>query len=282
MLDQDNTQRIVRFNGSGNNDIAIISGTHGDELTPLRCLMLLEKTMKEIDPILYRSVTIVIGINTPALRSGTRSYSPKPTSDLNRSFKFIDYDDPKELMERLIHDNDVVIDVHSSPDISEFYLVDINKFTPNVISILEMNESKYACRYFNGDTIKKYILNQDKIGLTLELNGMTTIDESSAFFGKLMLKKFIENSNKLDNRIDEDMSFPIKEMIEIKSDVEGIFEKEVIADGCVEVGDVIGYIRDLNWDVIKEVTAPCNGAILGYAGTQYTNVSDTVVMIQPC
>ena len=108
---------------------------------------------------------------------------------------------------------------------------------------------------------------------------LTSIDKESAGHGARMIHTFIENID-LKDEIESDVI--IKEMIEVKSDIEGIFSRIYTPHGVIEKGYILGHLHDLEWNIIKAVHAPCDCNLIGYSDTQYTNVSDVIVMVQPC
>ena len=78
-------QPVHVLDGEGDLNILLIAGTHGNEITPLKCLANIVHGFVQIDKKYYRKLVIASGVNTPALRVHEREYSPKPTVDLNRS-----------------------------------------------------------------------------------------------------------------------------------------------------------------------------------------------------
>jgi predicted deacylase len=64
--------------------ILIISGVHGNELTPIYCSYLLSK--QNFDKKKFKRITIVSAINDNGVAKNTRDIPNMSTSDLNRMF----------------------------------------------------------------------------------------------------------------------------------------------------------------------------------------------------
>lgn len=272
--------------------VLLISGVHGNEITPISCLWkfyklcLNENYQKEINyeseesEVLIDKITFVFGAAVSALRNCSRNINSETVSDLNRMFPVND-EKPEVLLKKLIDEHDVIIDVHSSPNITEMYLIDIDKYALSLIDLCNRAKVNWVCWYSGKDTIKKYILESalnGKIGLTLKLNGMDTIDTLSAVAGSELLFKLLSNiPKKLSVR-----NIPFgTEFIEIKAGVEGIYSEGPKVGTQVKKGDNLGDIRNLMGNVIQNIKSPCTGMLLQGSDRSYVTVGCVISGIQP-
>ena len=169
------------FNGRNKNgkNILLIAGVHGDEITPIYALMLILKNINLLDLSKIKTLTIINGINESGIEKHTRNIVNNHTDDLNRSFNDPHIDSILEL-KTLIDENDVIIDIHSSPSCIEFALIDIDEFTMSLKEWCDISLVPTAYRYSTANTIKRYSLLNNKLALTLEINKLDIIDIESA------------------------------------------------------------------------------------------------------
>ena len=77
---------ITKIKGKGVNNILILTGIHGNELTPIHCGLLLKefnwKKLKES----FKEITILNAINLDGIKEGVREIPDTSTKDLNRMF----------------------------------------------------------------------------------------------------------------------------------------------------------------------------------------------------
>ena len=76
-------------------NILILSGVHGNELTPLVCCELLCKQREDLSKVNFKKVTIISNINRYGIKNNVREIVSQQTTDINRMFNT--YDDSNDL-----------------------------------------------------------------------------------------------------------------------------------------------------------------------------------------
>jgi succinylglutamate desuccinylase len=179
------------FIGSGELDILILTGVHGDEKTPLylgwKLLTFVDRLKQS-----YNKLTIINAVNKVGIIQNTRELPNTHTNDLNRKFNNDSPDIFKELKSQ-IELHDVVIDIHSSPLCSEFILINQDEYANSYVEYALANDIKYLLRYSANDTIKSYCQELGKIAFTVEINRTDVIDVESALIGLILIDKLIDN-----------------------------------------------------------------------------------------
>lgn len=169
------------FNGTGTQKILVIAGVHGNELTPIVVVDHLRRIIEEnkgVDNSNYSKFTILNVVNESGIKNRTRDFISGFTNDINR--KFADnMDIDIECIRKYINDADIVIDIHSSPSCTPFFLINQDMYANSYVEFMEYNNLPYLLRYSNASTIKKYALEIGKKAFTLELNriGVVNISE---------------------------------------------------------------------------------------------------------
>ena len=78
----------VEIKGKGNKNILILTGIHGDELTPIYAGYLLSKyNWLESFANYFHTLTILNAVNINGIKKNTREIPSDSTTDLNRMFK---------------------------------------------------------------------------------------------------------------------------------------------------------------------------------------------------
>ena len=118
--------------GTGNKNILVLTGVHGNEISPVYAGYLLKKF--DFDKSKFKKLTILNAVNTDGIKNNIREIPDNKTSDLNRMFK-VDLDNNISVDEltKLFNDNDVIIDVHSSPSCCEFILLNQDETTNSYV-----------------------------------------------------------------------------------------------------------------------------------------------------
>lgn len=268
------------INKNSQNKVLIISSVHGDEQTPLRTIYLLNDYItKEKENGIFPNVgkiTTVIGVNHTGLKNVQRNLVPdNHKGDLNRMFNDdYDFDTYKEL-KQLIDEHNIVIDVHSSPRVNEFVLIDIDGYTDFVIKWMKKSNVDYACRYaVSNGTIKKYCFNNGKVGVTVELTGLERIDFKSASKGEMMIINLLDNINfemKENFKIPYDLKYinEIYEIEEVKAGCEGILLEKFQGGSKVKKGTILAEVVDYEMNPLKEVIAKYDAFIVSMPLTHY-------------
>ena len=173
--------------GTGSKKLLVISGLHGNEYTPVSAVaeLFLHKVSEFISALtgLYSQITILHAVNEYGLIKGVREASA-PT-DLNRLYQTIE---PIELIKDEVESADVIIDVHSSPNCTEFVLINQGDQANSYVEFAKAHGIKYLV-WSDGSpaTLKSYALTQNKIAFTVECNGIQRVDNQSAEAAKELI-----------------------------------------------------------------------------------------------
>lgn len=271
------------YNKDSQNKVLIISGAHGDELTPLRTVWLLNDYFGKEKDVRFTNInhiTTIMGANHTGLKNNERKLVPdNHKGDMNRMFdEEYDYDAHEEL-KKLIDDHNIIIDVHSSPRVNEFVLVDIDGYTEFILKWLKKANVNYGCRFpVSNGTIKKYALKNNKVGLTIELNALDKIDYSSASKGEMMIFNLLDN---IKFEMKEDFKIPYNigyvdeaiEMEDIKAGCEGILMEKFQGGEMVKRGTLLAEVVDYEMKPIREIFAKYDAFIVSLPSYHYVTPS---------
>lgn len=285
--------------------ILVVSGLHGNEHSAILCSHYLE------DLIGRRSfadnVKFAHAVNMTGIKKNTRDFfkdEENTVNDLNRLFSSEELTQSKdEVIDGLkeqIAQADIVIDIHNSPNCSNFFLVDLNdSYKAKLSFVASENFADCVFRYSPADTLKKYVNSfEDKLGFTYEFKGMD-IDSIGAAFAADQLASFIENiCSKNYSSIREfdkpaamkDHEFLIGEKIsyhgistpeykQAYSSLSGIFIPVQSSEQFPEVtkGSVIGKI--ISGDKYEWVQSPVTGKVVAYESV-YVKSGNPICVIQ--
>lgn len=272
--------------------VLFIGGVHGDELTSIYSLMRLNEELQNPDVLntltSIKQITILNMVNMPGLENKCRDfYGPTQSNDLNRQFITDDNYDMENVVKTLkreISKHNIIIDVHSSPNIFNCALIDIDETCGPMAKYFESLDIPYAARYCKNSTIKKYCMKDfhcsfdyEKIGMTIELNGLGQIDFTSASSAYNMLLKILQNPPQKLNKI----RYHISEMIYIKCADSGFVIMEPRPTSFVTKGEIIAKTINYDLKLKHEYLAPCDGYIIEYTNGQYMLESESIFSIQP-
>ena len=228
-------------------NILIISGTHGNEHSAVEAGLYLKKYYEN-----DKNVKVIPFLNQSGLEANTREVQNFQTKDLNRSFNDqITYNDCIDKIESEVERFDVVIDIHNSWRCANFCLVDNGYNCDEITNICYESGVEYATRFSKGGTIKDYVNQQGKIGITYEFSGMQTLN----------------NSKELDLAIDDIRALVDYFKNEPTKDIHP--KNELKALHCLETG-FIKFKRDINHLI-------CPGEVIFEVYNEYGDVAETVV-----
>ena len=269
---------IKTYLGKGTKDILILTGVHGDELTPIYVGYKLDPE-KQFDINSYRLITIVSAINIEGIKKGVREIPSDHTTDLNRMFINNIPENKVNEIKKLINTHDIVIDLHSSPSCTEFILINQNEYANSYVEFAISNNIKYLLRYSDNNTIKKYCIERNKISFTVEINKMKEIDFDSSFNCQKLLERIINNINSFKQNKDE----PIyKTYQSIYTHKEGMFIPHVGFGNKITNGTRLGEI--INLKTFESSYIEYNGddgIIICDSGSSYVTPNNPIFDIQP-
>jgi succinylglutamate desuccinylase len=269
------------FIGSGVKNILIISGVHGDELTPIYTTYLLSKTPNILDKSKYKKLTILNAINLSGIKLWQREIDSNNSNDLNRMFSNENKCEPYELLKKYFddYDYDIIIDIHSSPNCDEFVLLNNDEYSNSYVEFCEKNSIHYLLQYNSNDTIKKYCYENNKISFTIEINKMNSIDYDSSEACVSLIRKIIDNVNDFKIKIEEP-KYRIKK--EIRTHKSGMFIPihkcgDLIFDG-LNLGKIIDLHDFKKYELIYHGE---NSIIIDSYDVSYVDANIVLYEIQP-
>ncbi len=268
---------------NGNNkdgfNILIISGVHGNELSPIYSTYLLNNYIQQHKIGDYNSLTIITGVSNNAIIENSRDLVNSHTNDLNRMFSNFNINE-KELLKEYIDANDIIIDIHSSPNCTEFVLINQDENANSYVEFCKEIGVTYLLRYSNANTIKKFCLEKGKICFTLELNLLNYIDLVSSEKGVDIIINIINNINKFDYRNE----YPVYNTYgELNTYYSGIFIPKIKCGTILDKGDYIGDIIDLDSLKLYPVlyTSNVSAMLICLGSSSYVDASHSIGYVQP-
>lgn len=274
--------------------VLLISGVHGDEITPIFCLKsFLEECCKfeQFFTRFFPQVDVLLNANPSALSVRARSKEESKTFDMNRALSNIVYEENVEELRELCKQYDIVIDVHSSPNISELFLIDTDKGYSRLASyFIEQRDIPFVLSRKKPYTTLKTFVNElssengEKLGLTLELNAMKVIDKESALRGKCLLLNFLNNFYpSYESFKGGSMFFPEDYCYEVFADCEGIIEFHNEAQSVYKDNEEIAIIRDINTnEVLQRISLRKKSFVFYKCGNTYVHPgSGPIIEVQP-
>lgn len=263
-------------------NVLVLTGVHGNEITPIKCAQMILDSAQQWEN--FNKMTIVFGVNMPALRQCSREYNPQISNDLNRGYeeKF----DVRDIIGGLLQKEkyQIVIDIHSSPKISELFLVDASKEQEHIFNFMGKCKLPFVlCREAPHTTIKSLANKRDIHGFTLELNEVNVIDEVSANSGVFLVKYIIDAFKMLEDekaKIHENPKYEFP--IGVYSNSEGLFYLQEDIGRIVQKGDLIGSIHSIDTnECIENVYAPVAGFLFEATWKSFVTFRECLVSIQP-
>lgn len=268
------------FIGTGEKNILILTGVHGNELTPIYIGYKLSDEDYFFDlKHTFKTLTILNAINVNGIRQNVREIPSDFTTDLNRMFKTETKEEYVNIIKQYINDNDVVIDIHSSPNCAELLLINNDEYANSYVEFCEKFNITYLLRYSSNDTIKKYCINSGKIGFTLETNKMSSIDMNSVDNALYMINKMLRNLNNFEFKIEE----PKYELaFEFFTHKEGMFIPDHKLGDIIETDEALGECINLFDFSISTIiyNKSFNSRILCSDDSSFINSNKSIYMMQ--
>lgn len=273
-------------------NILITTGIHGNERSPIILGHILKGKGFENE---YESVArIENSLNKSGIKACEREVVDSQNNDnkdLNRSFII---DEPtknvselNDYIENIVSENsiDMIIDIHSSPDCGEFFLIDQDDYANGFVEFCERANIPYLVRYNKANTLKKYFNFMKGIPtFTMEINGMEKVDMDSVDNAKNILKNLLEYqiSNPIENffRSEEPKYSPCEHLHFYK---EGLFVRKVDYNDFMEPNIDIGNLIDIETGEEDNITYERDyyARPLVGIGDSYITPSVPFMLIQP-
>jgi len=248
-----------------NKKVLMISGVHGNELTPLYTTYLLRKKEKESE------------VNEIGLINNVREFKVPVNNNLNNAFSQTEISMTncvKELKKK-IDEHDIIIDIHSSYNCTECVLLNQDETTNSYVEYCKKNGINYVIRYSNTDTIKKYCIEKNKIAFTIESNGVNYINIGSSHNTIKLVDILLKNITNLKVIKSEPIYQIYKDIFTFRKGFL-IFKRNV--------GEVVAK-DNLICDIIENnksypIKSDCTGRIIAYADSDYVCPGKSVCIIQ--
>lgn len=252
--------------------ILLIAGTHGNEQAAVYAS---SKAAMEYNAGNHISELKFKIFNIPALNSNTREIpeQPKPTRDLNRAFPDDGTDDISMVgiaasIKTMIHDwADVVIDVHNSPACDNAILVDNGPYAKQYVRFADKHSINFILRESSASTIKRYAINNGKVGFTVEMGGMgygpmfNAVISNQTEFVRRLLKAVDSEPASSFCKLSNDTPFPPQyNLMPLHAHFRGLVRYSGVPGRYLKAGCPVFAILDAESPavVLEEVMAPCD------------------------
>lgn len=181
---------VQEIQGIGVGNLLLISGIHGNEYTPVVALYDVFSDSKLINQLkkIYNKITFIHAANEYGIKNNIREYDGN--RDLNRIFQL---DLLKDTITYHISEADYIIDIHSSPNCTEFVLINDGEEAKSMVEYCWRLNIPYAVWDGSPNTIKSYSLREGKVAFTVECNGIGTVDVDSAKKTHKLISKMVLN-----------------------------------------------------------------------------------------
>lgn len=261
--------------GTGEANILILAGVHGNELTPIYCAALLEQ---KLDSRKFKTCTILNCINEYGIENNTRDF--KPISDINRLFS--EQDNIKTVLGDEFKNKDLIIDLHSSPNISEFVLINNDDYTKLYVKFCIKHNINYVLWEGSKGSIKDYCNNTLYTPcFTIEMDGVAEVNPYSAKKSISIINTIIDNIGKLKFKSTKSKKHSFKPLEYIKAPCDGIY---------IDIGDITDdifdqqeceYIDTVTGEIIEETLVFSDPSRVIQFLSGYHRQGDTLYLIQP-
>lgn len=260
--------------------ILITAGIHGNQHSSVLLGQRLAELIKnkDIKPAGIKSITIINFINQYGIYSFRRQN--QNDIDLNRQFsqgkstiKEIQY------IKKKIKQVDIVIDLHSSINSTEFFYLNNDRYLASYVDFLNKNELAYVINQISNDTVKTYANSLGKLGFTFEMNqSCNSIDEVSVIRSIIYLKKLLNSISKLTLEINNNINYSCCKNIQMPTT--GRLKVLCQLGKIVDKDQVIAYIN--NGERTINVLSPCKGIIIAFPIRYgYISIGSPIIAIQP-
>ena len=174
-------------------------------------------------------------------------------------------------------DTNILIDLHSSPNCSEFVLIDYNERARYYVDLCKATNVPFGVRYSNGNTIKKFVQDRGGIAITLELDRMEKINYGSATSGIDIVKRLLNEIVNKDFYEAKPTGDPIYQYYCYKS---GLVEYVAKPGDFIEEGQTIANILNVrDGKVLESIISKFSARVL-LVGRDYASTADSIAVVQ--
>lgn len=278
--------------------VLVISGTHGNETNAVQDVYDLERRYEDQD---IRDVMFCQAWNLAALDAGTRefvSYSNELPDDLNRAFpttQNVDKEDLIYVLKGIIDKADIIIDVHNSELLKNCVVINNDSRAQNYVNFCKGNDIPFIVIESTTNTIKRFALDNDKIGFTVEIGDMNFSDsiEGVDFLDKLIKALRAADLETL-RRPDQnplDASQVAKTIYAHSRGLLRTFRNNEYSKKPKRSEVLKHYLKGEKIFIIEnptkpmcrgeEVVAPCDGYVMDIVDSYWVNTGDVILNFQP-
>lgn len=278
--------------------VLIISGTHGNETNAVQDVydLQLRYEAQNVQDVMWCQAW-----NVTALNAGTREFynrSKDLPDDLNRAFPTVQNLDKEDLVSALktiVDMADAVIDVHNSELLKNCVIINNDLRAQNYVDFCKKNDIPFIVMESTTDTIKRFVLNENKIGFTVEIGdtGFSDSNEGVDFLDKLVkaLQATDLETLRYPNQNPLDASQVAKTIYAhsqglLRTFVENEHSRKPKRSEILKhytKGEKIFIIEHPTELAMRseEVIAPCDGYVISVADSYWVNTGDTILNFQP-
>jgi len=286
----------INYRRSKNSDeeklkkLLIITGVHGNEVSPLYLRYILDQKHEEISKD-FGTIDLLNCVNAEGIKNRTREIpSIQPTTDINRMFgnKKLKPEPLQEWLEKNIFSEpyDLVIDVHASDSIIPCIVVTTghkkNKYIKKAYSNLLIVDNPSNHNASIKDFVNRY---ESKLGITLEVDGLNKFIPESIETGFQYIKSLTQSYKKYLKLVEEEVEQEDEKfinMFSIKSHYSGIVIDNRATPGRAywDKGDLICKIYNPLEGTINKVFSPFTGYNLFYLkNSGWVNAGDELIVL---
>lgn len=278
--------------------VLVISGTHGNETNAVQDVYDLNLKYEEQN---IHDVIFCQAWNIAALNAGTREFvkhSNELPDDMNRAFPTAEPMDKEEsisALKNLIDYADIVIDVHNSEFLKNCVVINNDCRARHYVEFCKKNHIPFIVIESTTNTIKRFALNEDKVGFTVEIGDMNFSDSNE---GVDFLDKLIKALQATDletlrnpNEVPLDASQVVKTVYAHSQGLLRIFKDDEHSEKPKRSEILRHYLKGERIFIIEnpvklayrseEVIAPCNGYVMDLVDSYWVDDGDVILSFQP-
>jgi len=276
---------IERYNSNKSLNVLFIAGVHGNELTAMNiCKNLhIKCKQKSYDKA---NITFLNYVNMYGLKRCVREcYSEENSEDLNRHHFERNHKHPRDIIYEEINKHDIIIDIHSSPWISNFFLINNNSNTD--INYFINKNIGYVVRDSDAKTIKNYCLSLGKLGFTYESSGLRIVDNESSNRGVWDLYSILNDIEEFYDiqskaiKLSLDRKDLLRSCVSTCSGFLSDFSRKSLLGKPVMSNEKIITVKDYIRGYSIDMTSPADGTIVEFIDRDYVNEGDVLFSVQP-
>lgn len=272
------------LNGSGEYNILILSGVHGNETHAVAATYQLYEDLEKNLSKEFGKVTFVFNVNEYGLISDTRDnlYETETSKNCNRLFpnRYKTSEQIKKYIEELneLRPYDLVLDVHNSSCCISCVLVDYDENTNRLLGLLHDSPLVPLVRNTQIGTIKKFFNEDNNVyAYTVELGEMGVRGDyiHSAILLKQFIEQIISNFNNVKIEINLTQDYVVKTLCTRTNNGIIRYEKE---NPCTyyQKGEPICTVKNMETSEVEYIEAPFDGIlydiddnIYSYSGKEF-------------